>query len=507
MPFLGVSHYPALDGYGEAGATRRMFIDGNTFKADGIFKTDTPVGEKLLETVKAELALIKKGDNVEKPIRISAGWWDIQHYHDESNFLFTRQSLTDKCPICEKGQTSDKTYKAGQLDHFAATRVPMNTRTSLKLEEKSMAKKITRREDAESIIGTDVAEEMENRSRMVGKSEADDELPAAMVTRADDMKSGHFMREMREKKKLKRAEVAKQLGLEDRELEALEDDEMDVKMMGEVSVALKMSDKEKEEMLARFGKKRRKEPPMKEKAATKTVGDEKFPAGDFLVVEDPEKPTTWHLQVRRNGEVDRSLMGNAWAALHKGFRGNKYEGPDKEGALSRLTKMYKDEDAPLPTEKMDYDREMKMPMSPLGGATSIKEAEGYIEAQEKMDKMYSYWDMLLVAFQNIEMAHKEEIPDKLKAVSNLFREMAGKIDTLKAGLSDAFLIQESTAAYEDYETDTAEFIQESDEVEIMEDYQTEHPADQMKAVVDQALANKSLSRADQETAVQEALNT
>lgn len=587
MPFLGISHYPALDGYGEAGVTYRMYIDGNTFKADGIFKSDNPVGQKLLDEVKAELALIKKGGQLEKPIRISAGWWDIQHYHVESNYLFTRQTLMDKCPICTKGQTTDKIYRAGQIDHLTGTRVPMNVRTSLEL--KSMAKKITRREDAESIIGPDLAEEMEQRARMVGKSDAEDgdsELHPAMVTRATkigsfihnkrkekkmsvtelaaktpvtdstisaieagehlppekllravgkaidvslddlmamlpaeaettkggDMLPGEHMRQMRRRKKVKRAEVAKQLGLEDRELELLEtdEDEMDIEIISKMADVLKATDEEKEELLARFGEKRRKEPPMKEKAAMKTVDDEKFPAGDFLVVEDPEKPTTWHLQVRRHGKVDRGLMGGAWAALHKGFRGNKYEGPDKTGAIQRLKKLYKQEDAPLPTEKMDYDdygeEAMAMPMPPLGGATSIKEAEGYIEAQEKMDKMYSYWDMLQVAFHNIEMAPKEEIPDKIKATSNLFTEMAGKIDTLKAGLSDAFLIQ-SAAAYEDYEdAEDIEYLEE-DEVNIMTTAeQTEHPADQLKAAVDTALENKTLTGADRETVVQEAFN-
>jgi transcriptional regulator with XRE-family HTH domain len=512
MPFLGVSHYPALDGFGEGGTTRLMFIDGNVFKANGIFNTDNVVGQKLLDAVKAELALVKKGGQIEKPIRISAGWWDIQHYHEDSNYLFTRQSLTDKCPICEKGQTSDKIYKAGQLDHFAATRVPMNIRTSLELEEKSMTAKITRRKDAESIIGPEEAEEMERRARMVGKSDTADELHPAMVTRAAtkigsfikrkreeaemsivdlaaktpvtddaigdiesgvigtpskpviaaiakalkvtekqlndmlpgdaepadkvakaDMLPGEYMRDMRRKKKLGLAEVARRMKAKEDRLKRFEDDEeeMDIEFMSSFATALKASDKEKEELLARFGDKRRKTPP-KHKA-------------------DIEK--------------------------------NEYR--EGEG--------------------------MKLNPLPFGGATSLKEAEGYIKAQEKMSKMYSYWDMLQIAFRNIEMAPKEEIPDKVKAVSNLFREMAGKIDTLKAGLSDAFLIQESAAAYEDYEDEIAEdnyedyedYEDENDEVNIMT---IEHPADQMKAAIDAALENKSLSSADREAAVQEAFN-
>lgn len=519
MPFLGVSHYPALGGYGEAGVTRRMYIDGNTFKADGVFRSDSPVGQRLLEAVRTEMALIKKGEPVEKPIRISAGWWDIQHYHEDSDYLFTRQSLTDKCPICEKGQTTDKFYKAGQIDHLAGTRVPMNVRTSLEL--KSMAKKITRKEDAESIIGPDEAEEMERRARMVGKSESEeDELPTAMATKADVTRGG-YMRDWRKKRKMTMADVAKALEISEARLKRLEDDddEMDDNMMDMMSEVFKMSAQEKEDMLARFGKK--KKPPMKgkaeiddepdltERAMMKTVGGEGFPAGDFLVVEDPEKPSTWHLQVKRHGTPDHGLMGGAWAALHQGYRGNKYTGPMKQEAINKLKKLYGSEDMETPTEKMDYG---EGEMRPFGGATSLKEAENFIQNEERMDKMYSYWDMLKAAYGNIQSDMMMEPADKLKAVSGLFREMSGKIDTLKAGLSDAFLIQESAAAYEDYEDDYEDddpaddtITTERSEVITMSDQN--HPVDLLKAAYDEALTNRSLSRVDREKAIQEALNT
>jgi hypothetical protein len=71
---------------------------------------------------------------------------------------------------------------------------------------------------------------------------------------------------------------------------------------------------------------------------------------DFLVVEDPKKPTTFHLQVKRNGKPDHNLMGGAWAALHAGFRGNKYEGPKKAEALRKLKVLYKKEGMPVPSE-------------------------------------------------------------------------------------------------------------------------------------------------------------
>jgi len=85
----------------------------------------------------------------------------------------------------------------------------------------------------------------------------------------------------------------------------------------------------------------------KEMTATFKAGD----PGDYLVVEDRNAPSTWHLQVRKNGKVDHRLLGAAWAALHGGYRGNKYEGPNKGAALSKLRKLYEQEDMPMPSEK------------------------------------------------------------------------------------------------------------------------------------------------------------
>ena len=73
--------------------------------------------------------------------------------------------------------------------------------------------------------------------------------------------------------------------------------------------------------------------------------------GDYLVVEDREKPTTWHLQVKKNGKVDHRLLGAAWAALHGGYRGNKYQGPNKQEALAKLKRLYEREGMPIPAGK------------------------------------------------------------------------------------------------------------------------------------------------------------
>jgi len=60
-----------------------------------------------------------------------------------------------------------------------------------------------------------------------------------------------------------------------------------------------------------------------------------------------------HLKVRNSpeGPLDHGLMGGAWAALHGGYRGKKYEGPDKEKAIAKLKRLYAEENMPLPSDR------------------------------------------------------------------------------------------------------------------------------------------------------------
>lgn len=83
----------------------------------------------------------------------------------------------------------------------------------------------------------------------------------------------------------------------------------------------------------------------------KSESDGQHPASSYLVVEDPQKSSTWHLRVRdASGKIDRHLLGAAHAALTVGYRGNKYEGPDKEAALKKLKSLYEEEKMPWPNE-------------------------------------------------------------------------------------------------------------------------------------------------------------
>lgn len=80
------------------------------------------------------------------------------------------------------------------------------------------------------------------------------------------------------------------------------------------------------------------------KEVKKKEQDGEHPASHYLIVEDPEKPTTWHLRVMGlDGKPDTGLMGAAHAALlsPSGYRGNKYEGPNKQKAISKLKALYK----------------------------------------------------------------------------------------------------------------------------------------------------------------------
>lgn len=121
----------------------------------------------------------------------------------------------------------------------------------------------------------------------------------------------------------------------------------------------------------------------------KTVDGEEFPASDFLVVEDPEKTTTWHLQVKKNGTPDRALAGAAWAALFspRGHRGNKYEGPMKGEAQDKLKALYNSEEWDMPeeqTEQQAEDTQQEQPAQEMDGANIEAAIEHLMAALEAL---------------------------------------------------------------------------------------------------------------------------
>lgn len=162
MPYVSVSHYSDLNGEGVPGEPIKLYVEGNRLKAKGIL-FDSPLGHAVYRSLKED-----KIKNPENKIRISIGFLDLAHKHGEDGELFVREGLHSICDQCESG-VGDKIYVKGYLVHLALTRVPVNQRTEMVLEEKSMATnkaKKTRKEDAASIIGKDLAEEIDTKQKV-----------------------------------------------------------------------------------------------------------------------------------------------------------------------------------------------------------------------------------------------------------------------------------------------------------------------------------------------------
>lgn len=165
MPYLSISHYSDQNGKGVPGDVRSVYVDGERLKAKGIFH-DTELGRACFRAICEDL--YSENRSYDKPVRISIGFIDWKHKHKDGEFLFSRNSLSDKCPQCKNGN-GGKIFLEGQLVHLALTRVPVNTRTEI-LTELSMADEIkTRLDDAKSIVGEEADELEENE--LVGRSE------------------------------------------------------------------------------------------------------------------------------------------------------------------------------------------------------------------------------------------------------------------------------------------------------------------------------------------------
>lgn len=167
LPYPSVAHYSDLDGKGIAGETRKLYVDGNRLKASGIFY-DTPLGVACFRAICDDLYNDQHKARTDK-VRISIGFLDYAHAH--GTVRFERKALSDECPMCAKG-ANEKTYLKGHLLHLALTRVPVNKRTDINPEVEVDRAMTTRKEDAASIVGDELAEELEQESQIVGKSEA-----------------------------------------------------------------------------------------------------------------------------------------------------------------------------------------------------------------------------------------------------------------------------------------------------------------------------------------------
>jgi len=168
MPYLSIAHYSDQNGDGVPGEVESIYIDGNRLKEKFIL-ADNQMGRSIFRAIMDDL--YSDEPKYDDPVRISIAFLDYKHQHKDSGYVFERNSLGDTCPECLKG-SNGKIYLNGHLIHCAFTRVPANPRTEIEnLEERSMTEIKTKREDAESLIGDTLAEELELNEQMIGKSE------------------------------------------------------------------------------------------------------------------------------------------------------------------------------------------------------------------------------------------------------------------------------------------------------------------------------------------------
>ena len=193
-PYISVSHYPDMSGKAVPGVVDATYIDGNYLKSRGKFN-DTPLGRKCFEAICSDLY----GDTKDREdkVRISIAFLDYMHKHKSNGFTFDRlNSETKYCPECImemlKGESQGKVFLKGHLIHEALTRVPVNTRTSMEVDKSMADKVLTRKDDAKSIVGEELADELEEQAEVVGKSEA-------LVIRSEEEAPGEAEEECKDK--------------------------------------------------------------------------------------------------------------------------------------------------------------------------------------------------------------------------------------------------------------------------------------------------------------------
>lgn len=182
MPYISISHYSDLGGKGIPGEIRSVYRDGNRLKGTGVFYDDD-LGRASFDAVCKSLYGENEEDR-ENPVRLSIAFLDYKHKHKDTNTVFSRTEVGEVCEECFRsmlsGKPNPKEFLDGHLIHWALTRVPVNPRTALDAEmERSMSEIKTRKDDAASIVGEELAEMLESENDLVGKSQA-------MVIKSED---------------------------------------------------------------------------------------------------------------------------------------------------------------------------------------------------------------------------------------------------------------------------------------------------------------------------------
>lgn len=361
LPYPSIAHYRSAQN-NVPGRIDSVYVDGNRLKSTGVLD-DTELGRAVFKSLCEDLYNKKSG--IEKdPVRISIGFLDLQHSHVGSgmNYKFERKGLNDICPMCVQG-IGGKVYQKGILVHEAFTRVPVNPRTEAEVM-KAMTDDLikTKKDDARSIVG-DIADSLVDKS--LGNS--------PLVIKANDPNARPLTSDTspQETYNPQSGNTSEYEHCYDPNTGSWDQECIDMAMMGHFPKSrYDMQMQDTDHRPDEGDGKTANDYPGKwiYRSETKSEGDGDHPASHYLVVEDPQKPTTWHLRVKdKAGKIDTRLLGAAHAALTKGYRGNKYEGPQSGKAMAKLRNLYKSAGLDWPEEEksMATTQRGKIPEVPM----------------------------------------------------------------------------------------------------------------------------------------------
>lgn len=336
QPYLSISHYKSAGGKNVPGAIKVSYVDGSRFKSKAVLY-DTVLGKAVFKSLNDDL---NHKSSFENKVRVSIGFLDLAHRHGD--FLFERKSITDICPKCAEGE-GDKEYWEGVLVHEAFTRKPMNPRTDVEVQKMAI---LTKKEDAASIVGEEALAELD----LEAKSQVAEEEPIIVIKSDGDMiehvrsvMNGFYDAFSEPPEPVNPSPYVHSV-MKDHVIASVDGKmyKIGYEMDGEMKPKFAKKGDWQEMKMGFMPVNKSETDAIIWMAATKSEGDCNHPSSHYLVVEDSEKPTTWHLRYRGcDGKVDTRLLGAAKAALTVGYRGNKYEGPSKSAALAKLKKLYK----------------------------------------------------------------------------------------------------------------------------------------------------------------------
>jgi hypothetical protein len=367
-------------------------------------------------------------------------------------------------------------------------------------------KRKTRQADAASIVGEELAGELESKARqLVGKAETDDEMPEALVVKADGTLGrattkgdDAMIRKVGEKWVLFSSDGKKQLGEFDSKEAAL-----------------------KRERQIQFFKHQKADLAVAEGAASVFTAEEMAEVCPDCARAMIEIGVERVDLTQKAGNVENlakhmsKKYGGDPGFFTKCMGSSELSDYDQDKRAAICARAHKIAIGKWPAEKADVEKDMGPtgpsvavelvePWRPFGGATTIQEAEDYVKAQDLSNQLYSNWDMLRAVMNNILNTPDDQELDKVEAITATVQEFGDRVAALKADVSDAYLLLPVKGGEQPMVTQVTNQPTVQPSV-AAQPPATNDPALLLKAAVDAAVASASLDRTGKLAAIQGAL--